>query len=85
MNLIIYINNMSDKKREARKACNSVLLQGFSNISFIISQIVIVLLRQKWASTAIGNQIGSSPAIANGFVYIGSDDGKLYAFSLPGV
>jgi hypothetical protein len=25
----------------------------------------------------------SSPAVANGVVYVGSEDGKLYAFDLP--
>ena len=32
-------------------------------------------------STASG--VDSSPAIANGMVYVGSQDGKLYAFGLP--
>jgi len=28
----------------------------------------------------VGNSTDSSPAVANGFVYVGSQDGKLYAF-----
>lgn len=28
-----------------------------------------------------GNQVQSSPAVANGIVYVGSDDGNLYAFN----
>jgi hypothetical protein len=31
-----------------------------------------------------GNFVDSSPAVANGVVYIGSDDNKLYAFDLAG-
>jgi outer membrane protein assembly factor BamB len=31
-----------------------------------------------------GNQIGSSPAVANGRVYIGSQDGKMYVLSTSG-
>src|SRR5687768_14069481 len=32
-----------------------------------------------------GNSVYSSPAVANGTVYVGSDDGKLYAFDAAGV
>ena len=32
-------------------------------------------------SVSTGNQIWSSPAVANGVVYVGSDDFKLYAFN----
>ncbi|MGA8492596.1 MAG: PQQ-binding-like beta-propeller repeat protein [Terriglobales bacterium] len=35
----------------------------------------------KW-SYITGNQVHSSPAVANGVVYVGSDDGSVYAFSL---
>jgi len=28
-----------------------------------------------------GSSVNSSPAVANGVVYVGSDDGKVYAFS----
>ena len=34
---------------------------------------------------ATGNGVYSSPAVANGAVYVGSDDGKLYAFDAAGV
>ena len=33
-----------------------------------------------WTSIQTGNDIESSPAVANGVVYVGSDDNKLYAF-----
>ncbi|TMC21584.1 MAG: hypothetical protein E6J34_09310 [Chloroflexi bacterium] len=36
-------------------------------------------LRQKWAATT-GDYIYSSPTVANGVVYVGSDNHKLYAF-----
>ncbi len=38
----------------------------------------------KW-SYATGGPIVSSPAIANGVVYIGSTDDNVYAFHLPGM
>jgi PQQ-like domain len=34
-----------------------------------------------WSYTT-GGAVYSSPAVANGMVYIGSDDGKLYCFGL---
>ncbi len=34
-------------------------------------------------SAATGGSIESSPAVANGVVYVGSDDGSLHAFDLP--
>jgi hypothetical protein len=37
-----------------------------------------------WTATT-GGQIFSSPAVANGVVYVGSDDDKLYAFDAAGV
>jgi len=36
-------------------------------------------LHQKW-TVAMGDKVGSSPAVANGTVYIGSHDRRLYAF-----
>jgi outer membrane protein assembly factor BamB len=38
---------------------------------------------QDWSFTT-GNQVVSSPAVANGVVYTGSDDGNVYAFDLAG-
>ena len=35
-------------------------------------------------SFATGNEVESSPAVADGVVYAGSDDGNLYAFDLAG-
>jgi outer membrane protein assembly factor BamB len=36
-------------------------------------------------TAATGGAVRSSPAVANGTVYVGSDDGKLYAFDAAGV
>jgi outer membrane protein assembly factor BamB len=41
-------------------------------------------LVQKWTGVT-GGSVASSPAIANGVLYVGSNDGKLYAFDAPGV
>jgi outer membrane protein assembly factor BamB len=38
-----------------------------------------------WTATTGGAIYSSSPAVANGVVYVGSDDGKLYAFDAAGV
>ncbi len=38
-------------------------------------------LRLAWTGTS-GNTFWSSPAVANGVVYVGSEDGKLYAFAV---
>jgi outer membrane protein assembly factor BamB len=34
-----------------------------------------------WSYTT-GNEVTSSPAVANGTVHVGSGDGKVYAFGL---
>jgi len=36
----------------------------------------------KWSYTT-GSAVFSSPAVANGVVYVGSNDHNVYAFSLP--
>ena len=36
-----------------------------------------------WTSPRAAGQILSTPAVVNGVVYVGSDDGMLYAFHLP--
>lgn len=45
----------------------------------ILNSANIAHLQRKWAATT-GDIISSSPAVANGLVYVGSNDGKLYAF-----
>jgi outer membrane protein assembly factor BamB len=38
-------------------------------------------LSLKWSYTAVGAFINSSPAVANGVVYFGSDDANVYALN----
>jgi outer membrane protein assembly factor BamB len=38
-------------------------------------------LQLKWSYTT-GGEVWSSPAVANGVVYVGSYDGRVYAFGL---
>jgi outer membrane protein assembly factor BamB len=40
-------------------------------------------LVERWTATT-GGLVHSSPAVANGVVYVGSEDGKLYAFDAAG-
>jgi eukaryotic-like serine/threonine-protein kinase len=35
-----------------------------------------------WSYTP-GGEVYTSPSVANGVVYLGSDDGNVYAFGLP--
>src|SRR5438105_12180650 len=44
----------------------------------VLSRTNVSRLTLDWSSPT-GGVIGSSPAVANGVVYIGSDDGKMYA------
>jgi outer membrane protein assembly factor BamB len=46
----------------------------------VLSKATAPGLAKKWTFTA-GNQVFSSPAIANGVVYVGSDDDKVYALN----
>ena len=41
------------------------------------------LVLQRSYSTAKGNSVYSSPAVADGVVYVGSENGNVYAFGLP--
>lgn len=52
----------------------------FNPYEKILSPATVTGLVQDW--TATGSYIGSSPAVANGIVYVGSFDHKLYAFHL---
>ena len=52
----------------------------------LVRQICVRLERNTGAllwKYETGNDVNSSPAVVNGMVYIGSDDGNLYAFGLP--
>jgi len=53
---------------------------GFNPYESELSPATVATLVQAWTATT-GSAIGySSPAVANGVVYAGSTDDKLYAF-----
>jgi serine/threonine protein kinase/outer membrane protein assembly factor BamB len=53
----------------------------FNRSEHIIYPDNVAHLKEGWIATTGGTKIESSPAIANGIVYIGSYDQKLYAYS----
>jgi outer membrane protein assembly factor BamB len=62
---------------------NGVAYVGAGNALFAFSTLCSGTCNPLW-SYATGGQISSSPAVANGRVYIGSDDGKMYVLSTSG-
>jgi len=68
---------------------NGVQHRGFNPFENVLYPYNVAGLNQAWAATT-GRAITSSPAVANGVVYVGSEDFNLYAFnatsgnSLPG-
>ena len=56
---------------------------GFNPFETVLSTSTVGGLVPRWAG-GTGNSIESSPAVANGVVYVGSDDSKLYAFDAAG-
>src|SRR5499427_5493874 len=57
---------------------------GNQNLEFGISRANVGTLVQAWSATT-GGSVSSSPAVANGVVYVGSNDHNLYAFDAAGV
>ena len=55
---------------------------GYNPYENVLSTSNVSELTLDW-SYATGNEIESSPALANGVVYVGSGDHTLYAFHLP--
>ena len=53
--------------------------KGFNPYENVIDAANVSDLDIAWQTTT-GNSIESSPAVANGVVYVGSDDGNLYAY-----
>jgi outer membrane protein assembly factor BamB len=51
---------------------------GFNPYEFVLSPATVGGLRELW-SYNVGDTVWSSPAVANGTVYFGSDDHNLYA------
>jgi outer membrane protein assembly factor BamB len=56
---------------------------GYSTTESAIGVGNVGSLVEKWTATT-GGVLHSSPAVANGVVYVGSEDGKLYAFDAVG-
>jgi outer membrane protein assembly factor BamB len=54
--------------------------QGCNPYENVLSPANVAGLNEAWSYTT-GNEIFSSPAVANGVVYVGSSDGKLYALN----
>lgn len=63
---------------------DGVAYLGGGNDLFAFSTTCSGTCNPLW-SYATGGQISSSPAVANGRVYLGSSDGKMYVFSTSGV
>jgi outer membrane protein assembly factor BamB len=55
--------------------------QGYNTAETVLSPSNVGALGVAWTATT-GSSIYSSPAIANGVVYVGSSDGKLYAYAV---
>ena len=54
---------------------------GFNPYEFVLSPATAANLALQWSYNTTGNIIDSSPAVANGVVYVGSRDRNLYALS----
>ena len=55
--------------------------QAHNTNETVLSDITVPSLGLAWTG-ATGGVVNSSPAVANGVVYVGSTDGKLYAFAV---
>jgi outer membrane protein assembly factor BamB len=52
---------------------------GFNPVEITLSATNVANIREAWFGST-GGHVVSSPAVVNGVVYVGSEDGKLYAF-----
>ena len=59
---------------------NSPKHKGFNPLENVLDSSNVSGLDEAWESAATGNSIFSSPAVANGVVFVGSRDNKVYAF-----
>jgi outer membrane protein assembly factor BamB len=57
---------------------------GLNPYENVISSANVSGLKTAWTWTQTVGSVGSSPAVANGVVYVGSTQGNLYAFSAAG-
>jgi outer membrane protein assembly factor BamB len=57
---------------------NTLSRDGWNSSEHVLSPTTVSGLTQKWTTTT-GGSVESSPAVASGVVYVGSDDGGLYA------
>ena len=56
----------------------------FNPFEHILNPTNVASLKTAWSSDPSSAPIEASPAIANGIVYVGSDDGKLYTYDANG-
>src|ERR1700730_4130368 len=75
-----YIRSQDSTKRQALHELHQEGVFGGIEDAFTLPDRLSVL----WTGST-GNQIFSSPTVVNGMVYVGSEDGKLYSFHLPGM
>jgi outer membrane protein assembly factor BamB len=60
---------------------NSPSRQGYNTAEHVLSAANVAALGVKWTG-GTGGAISSSPAVANGVVYVGSNDNSLYAYAV---
>jgi outer membrane protein assembly factor BamB len=60
---------------------NGPTREGYNSAETTLSPSNVSGLSVAWRA-ATGNYVYSSPAVANGVVYVGSEDGKLYAYAV---
>jgi outer membrane protein assembly factor BamB len=61
---------------------NDVTHQGYNTAETVLSPSNVGALGVAWTATTGGSIFNSSPAVADGVVYVGSEDGKLYAYAV---
>ncbi|MFL5766465.1 MAG: PQQ-binding-like beta-propeller repeat protein, partial [Actinomycetota bacterium] len=54
---------------------------GWNLFENVVDSTNVSTLTEAWNTSAAGNVAHTSPAVAGGSVYVGSSDGKLYAFN----
>ncbi len=62
--------------------CSDACSRSFASTGRILRPRMPKFCNPLWAAST-GGSVDSSPAVANGMVYVGSTDGELYAYGLP--